>query len=188
MGPWAQGHPLGPGHHCPRLGAVAQETCLAAPGSAGGSAARPSQAHTRREEAGIRPRHKAAPPQPGPLLSPQIGRWTANHRASQGALVVKEPARQCRRHRRCGFNPWVGKAPLEEDVATHSSVLAWEIPTRTGEPSGLQSKGSRRVGLDRSDSAGMHARTRTVGHGPPKQGLPRGLHPNRRPRGPEHQG
>ena len=26
-----------------------------------------------------------------------------------------------------GFNPWVGKIPLEEDMATHSSVLAWRI-------------------------------------------------------------
>ena len=25
------------------------------------------------------------------------------------------------------FNPWVGKIPLEEDMATHSSVLAWRI-------------------------------------------------------------
>ena len=31
--------------------------------------------------------------------------------------------------------------PLEEGMATHSSVLAWRIP-RTGEPGGLQSTGS----------------------------------------------
>ena len=31
--------------------------------------------------------------------------------------------------------------PLEEGMATHSSVLAWRIPW-TGEPSGLQSMGS----------------------------------------------
>ena len=30
--------------------------------------------------------------------------------------------------------------PLEKEVATHSSILAWEIP-RTGEPGGLQSVG-----------------------------------------------
>ena len=35
--------------------------------------------------------------------------------------------------------------PLEEEMATHSSVLAWEIPW-TGEPGGLQSLGSQRVG------------------------------------------
>ena len=37
--------------------------------------------------------------------------------------------------------------PLEEGMATHSSVLAWRIPW-TGEPSGLQSMGSQRVGHD----------------------------------------
>ena len=36
---------------------------------------------------------------------------------------------------------------LEEEMATHSSVLAWRIP-RTGEPSGLPSMGSHRVGHD----------------------------------------
>ena len=35
--------------------------------------------------------------------------------------------------------------PLEEEIATHSSILAWEIPW-TEEPGGLQSKGSQRVG------------------------------------------
>ena len=35
--------------------------------------------------------------------------------------------------------------PLEEGMATHSSILAWRIP-RTEEPSGLQSMGSLRVG------------------------------------------
>ena len=36
---------------------------------------------------------------------------------------------------------------LEEEMATHSSVLAWRIPGM-GEPGGLQSMGSRRVGDD----------------------------------------
>ena len=36
---------------------------------------------------------------------------------------------------------------LEEGMATHSSVLAWRIPG-TGEPGGLPSKGSHRVGHD----------------------------------------
>ena len=34
---------------------------------------------------------------------------------------------------------------LEEEVATHSSILAWEIPL-TEEPGGLQSMGVTRVG------------------------------------------
>ena len=41
---------------------------------------------------------------------------------------------------------------LEEEVATHSSVLAWRIPG-TGEPGGLPSMGSHRVGHDLSDLA-----------------------------------
>ena len=36
---------------------------------------------------------------------------------------------------------------LEKEMATHSSVLAWRIPGM-GEPSGLQSMGSQRVGHD----------------------------------------
>ena len=35
--------------------------------------------------------------------------------------------------------------PLEESMATHSSVLAWEIPG-TKEPGGLQSMGLQRLG------------------------------------------
>ena len=35
--------------------------------------------------------------------------------------------------------------PLEEGLATHSSILAWEIPW-TEEPGGLQSMESPRVG------------------------------------------
>ena len=38
--------------------------------------------------------------------------------------------------------------PLEKGMATHSSILAWRIAW-TGEPGGLQSKGSQRVGHDR---------------------------------------
>ena len=37
--------------------------------------------------------------------------------------------------------------PLEKEIATYSSILAWEIPW-TEEPGGLQSMGSQRVGHD----------------------------------------
>ena len=37
--------------------------------------------------------------------------------------------------------------PLEEGMATHSSILAWEIPW-TEEPGRLQSMGWQRVGHD----------------------------------------
>jgi len=41
---------------------------------------------------------------------------------------------------------------LEKEMATHSSVLSWRIPG-TGEPGGLPSMGSHRVGHDWSDLA-----------------------------------
>ena len=43
------------------------------------------------------------------------------------------------------FDPWVGKTALEEGMATHSWILAWEIPW-TEEAGGLQSMGLQRVG------------------------------------------
>jgi len=39
------------------------------------------------------------------------------------------------------------KLPLEKELATHSSILAWEIP-QTEEPGELQSMGSQRVRHD----------------------------------------
>ena len=45
---------------------------------------------------------------------------------------------------------------LEKEMATHSSILAWRIPG-TGEPGGLPSMGSHRVGHDWSDLAAAAA-------------------------------
>ena len=45
---------------------------------------------------------------------------------------------------------------LEKEMATHSSVLAWRIPG-TGEPGGLLSLGSHRVGHDWRDLAAAAA-------------------------------
>ena len=45
---------------------------------------------------------------------------------------------------------------LEKEMATHSSVLDWRIPG-TGEPAGLPSLGSHRVGHDWSDLAATAA-------------------------------
>ena len=62
-------------------------------------------------------------------------------RASQGALVVKNlPANAG------DIETWVQslgqKDPLEEGMATGSSILAWRIPW-TGEAGGLKSIGSQ---------------------------------------------
>ena len=46
---------------------------------------------------------------------------------------------------------------LEKEMATHSSVLAWTIPGM-GEPDGLPSMGSHRVGHDWSDLAAVYNR------------------------------
>ena len=49
------------------------------------------------------------------------------------------------------WEPWVGSLgwedPLEEGMATHSSILAWRTPW-TKEPGGLQSMGSQRLRHD----------------------------------------
>ena len=50
---------------------------------------------------------------------------------------------------------------VEEGMATHSSLLAWRIPW-TEEPGELQTTGSRRAGLDRSDLA-EHIRKQQTG-------------------------
>ena len=51
--------------------------------------------------------------------------------------------------------------PLEKEMATHSSVLAWIIPW-TGEPSGLQSTGLQRVGHDWATSLHFFKHLSTV--------------------------
>ena len=48
--------------------------------------------------------------------------------------------------RNTGLIPRSGR-PLQEGMATHSSILAWRIP-QTEEPGGLQSRGSYTVGHD----------------------------------------
>ena len=61
--------------------------------------------------------------------------------ASQVALVVKNPPANAG-DVRMEVQSLGREDPLEEEMATHSSILAWRIP-RTDEPGGLQSKGSQ---------------------------------------------
>ena len=67
----------------------------------------------------VLPAHSAVPA-PGDVLA----RRALDLRASP----MTQSACQGRRHRRHGFAPWVRKIPLEEGLATHSSILAWRIP------------------------------------------------------------
>ena len=62
-------------------------------------------------------------------------------------LSGKESSCQCRRHRRHGFDSLSRENPLEEEMATQSSILAWKIPW-TEESGGLQSIGSQRLRHD----------------------------------------
>ena len=67
-------------------------------------------------------------------------------RASQVALVVKNPPANARDVRDPGLIPGQ-EDPLEKEMATHSCILAWKIPWPE-EPGGLQSLGSQRIGHD----------------------------------------
>ena len=79
-----------------------------------------------------------------------IGRWILYHWATRettkrilelpGASLIKSlPAKQKKRAQSLGREDH-----LEKEMATHSSIIAWEIP-RTEEHGGLQSMGSQRV-------------------------------------------
>ena len=62
------------------------------------------------------------------------------------ALEVKNPSANAGDLGDMGSIPGWEDSP-EKERATHSSILAWEIPW-TEEPVGLQSMGSHRVGLN----------------------------------------
>ena len=63
-----------------------------------------------------------------------------------GGSVVKNPLNNAGDTGDSGLIPGPGSS-LEEEMATHSSILAWKIPW-TGEPGGLLSMGLQRVGYD----------------------------------------
>ena len=64
---------------------------------------------------------------------PGLPRWSSG----------KEPPCQCRRHQRCGFNPWVRKIPWRRAGQPTPVLSAGESPW-TEEPDRLQSMGSQR--------------------------------------------
>ena len=82
---------------------------------------------------------------PTPVLLPGKSRgWRS--------LVGYRPWGLKSRTRLSGFTFTFHFPTLEKAMATHSSVLAWRIPG-IGEPGGLPSMGSHRVGHDWSDLA-----------------------------------
>ena len=66
--------------------------------------------------------------------------------SSQVVLVVKDLPSSAETQE-MGVRSLGREDPLEKEMATHSSILAWRIPW-TVEPDRLQSKGSQRVGHD----------------------------------------
>ena len=65
-------------------------------------------------------------PKGNPSRDTPVGQLVKNHLPMQETWVQSQ----------------VGEDPLEEEMATHSSILAWKIPY-TEEPGGLQSMGSQ---------------------------------------------
>ena len=72
-----------------------------------------------------------------------------------GGTNGKEPTCQCRRHKRCGFNPWVGKI-LWRRAWQPTPVFLPRESSWTEKPGRLQSIGSQRVRHNWSDLACMH--------------------------------
>ena len=68
-----------------------------------------------------------------------------------GSKITASLLAQRLKHLPAMWETWVRSLgqedPLEKEMATHSSTLAWRIPWME-EPSGLQSTGSQRVGHD----------------------------------------
>ena len=64
-----------------------------------------------------------------------------------GGIVVKNLTCLCKRCRRWGVTFLAREDLLQEEIATHFTILAWKIPW-TEEPGRLQSMGSQRVGHD----------------------------------------
>ena len=64
-----------------------------------------------------------------------------------GGARDKEPSAKAGDTRDMGIRSLGGEDPLEEEMETHSGILAWRIPC-TEEPGGPQSMGSQRFGPD----------------------------------------
>ena len=81
-------------------------------------------------------------PKPTELEAQSLIYWRARAVSLVAQRLKRLPGMQETRVRSLGW-----KDPLEKEMATHSSTLAWRIPWRV-EPGRLQSMGSQRVGYD----------------------------------------
>ena len=85
------------------------------------------------------------------IVFPPVKNYCIYLWASQVALGVKNPPANAEDVRDMGSRSLVWEDFLEEEMATHSSILAWKIPW-TEEPGGLQS-----MGCKESDTTEHHA-------------------------------
>ena len=71
--------------------------------------------------------------------------WGRGKDFPHGSVVKNSPAKQ--EPKETWLRSLGQEDPLEEEMATHSSIFPWRIPW-TEEPGGLQSMGSERVRCD----------------------------------------
>ena len=90
------------------------------------------------------------------LSLPQIPQTSRENLGFPGGATGKEPACRCRRHKRHGFDPWVGSIPRRRAWQPTPVFLPGESYRQ--EPGRLQSMGSHRVRHDWSNLACKHAR------------------------------
>ena len=151
---WALGRV--PEHHCPRLGAVAQEACLAALGSTGGVCC---LAQSGAHQAG-RSRHqtetRSCSSPPRALIVTSDRNVDSEPQGYPGGSSGKRTCPPMQATQEMRVRPLGREGPLEEDAATHSSVLAREIPW-TGSLAGHSPRVTK--GRTRLKRLSWHART-----------------------------
>ena len=81
------------------------------------------------------------------LLCPRAGRWITAPSPKDGLPRVAQKVKNLPAMQETWVRSLAWENPLEEEMATHCSILAWRIP-QTEKPGGLQSMGLQRVGHD----------------------------------------
>ena len=79
-------------------------------------------------------------------LGPTVSKHGLRNQGFPGGTSGKEPTHQCRRHKRCGFDPRVRKIPWRRAWQPTPVFLPGE--SHGEEPCGLQSMVSQRDGHD----------------------------------------
>ena len=90
-----------------------------------------------------------------PIVQSEVSQKEKDKYCISGWVSGKEPACQCRRNKRWGFDPWVGKFPWR--TAWQPTPVSLPGVLHGQEPGRLQSAGSQRVRHDWSDLAAAAA-------------------------------